>query len=65
MNEWKRQALEHPSSVFEQGVSASKDSDAQVDQCHRTLGQRMVERNFLARQLNRPVYQSIREMPDD
>lgn len=47
---WKRQLLEGVSSIFETGStsSAASETQAQIDQLYRTIGQLKVERDFLA-----------------
>ena len=51
INQWKRQALENLAGIFERGATRAKDTEAQVDDLHRVIGQLTVERDFLARKL--------------
>lgn len=53
INQWKRQALENLSSVFERGSGKVNEDDTKVDELHRVIGQLTVERDFLSRKLNR------------
>jgi transposase len=53
INQWKRQALENLSSVFERGAGKTNEGDTKVDELHRVIGQLTVERDFLSRKLNR------------
>jgi transposase len=53
INGWKRQLLEGVSGIFEAGnASTNADSDsetqAQINELYRTIGQLKVERDFLA-----------------
>jgi len=52
INQWKRQALDKLSGVFERGSSGQTPSDKQVDELHRVIGQLTVERDFLVRKLD-------------
>ena len=48
---WKRQLLEGVSGIFEAGnpsTSAQPDTQAQINELYRTIGQLKVERDFLA-----------------
>ncbi|NET39998.1 MAG: transposase [Cyanothece sp. SIO1E1] len=52
INTWKRQLLENASELYDNGKSASKvksDSQAQIDELYRQIGQLKVERDFLVR----------------
>jgi uncharacterized coiled-coil DUF342 family protein len=51
VHNWKRQLLEGASELFERGGKASQDapeSNAQIDELYRQIGQLKVERDFLA-----------------
>jgi len=52
INGWKRQLLEDASELFDGGKSASKaesDTEAQIAELYRQIGQLTVERDFLAK----------------
>ena len=52
INGWKRQLLEDASTLFESAQSQEKqvpDSQAQIDELYRQIGQLKVERDFLAK----------------
>ncbi|MEL6382453.1 MAG: transposase [Cyanobacteria bacterium J06626_18] len=52
INGWKRQLQEEASSLFDGGKSASKaesDTEAQIAELYRQIGQLTVERDFLAK----------------
>ena len=50
INNWKRQLLENASDLFESGrkKKADKDTQAQLKDLYRHIGQLKVERDFLA-----------------
>jgi len=51
INGWKRQLLEEASKLFEASNGVEKkgtDSQAQIDELYRQIGQLKVERDFLA-----------------
>jgi transposase len=51
INNWKRQLLESATQVFETENSAnraSSDTQSQIDELYRQIGQLKVERDFLA-----------------
>ena len=51
INGWKKQLLEQASEVFEKTNSVQKgkeNSEAQIDELYRQIGQLKVERDFLA-----------------
>jgi transposase-like protein len=51
INGWKKQLLEQASEVFEKPNSVQKrkeNSEAQIDELYRQIGQLKVERDFLA-----------------
>jgi transposase-like protein len=51
---WKRQALEGLGAIFANGSDkAEKDREAEVHDLHAKIGQLTVERDFLARGLER------------
>ena len=53
---WKRQLLEDASSLFESAQSKENkkpETQAQIDELYRQIGQLKVERDFLAKQLSR------------
>jgi transposase len=52
INQWKRQALENMSGVFERGTGSKTEAAEKVDELHRVIGQLTVERDFLARKLD-------------
>ena len=52
INTWKRQLLEDASTLFETAKSKGKqdaNSQAQIDELYRQIGQLKVERDFLAK----------------
>ena len=52
INGWKRQLQEEASTLFDGGKSASKaesDTEAQIAELYRQIGQLTVERDFLAK----------------
>ena len=52
VGEWKRQAMEGLTAVFAGKVAAqetAKATEAEVEKLHATIGQLLVERDFLAR----------------
>ena len=52
INTWKRQLLENASELFDKGKSASKaqsNTEAQINELYRQIGQLKVERDFLAK----------------
>ena len=47
---WKRQAMDGMASLFDGGDQAAKaTSEAEIEKLHAKIGQRLVERDFLAR----------------
>jgi transposase len=52
VGEWKRQAMEGLTAVFSGKVAApesAKVAEAEVEKLHAKIGQRVVERDFLAK----------------
>jgi len=52
INNWKRDLLEKASDLFDSAKAASKapfETQAQLDELYRQIGQLTVERNFLAK----------------
>jgi transposase len=50
---WKRQLLDNASELFDKGQKSRKQTEGQIDELHRHIGQLKVERDFLARKLGR------------
>ncbi len=50
INQWKCQALENMSSLFDRGLTKDQATET-VDDLHRVIGQLTVERDFLSRKL--------------
>lgn len=51
IHNWKRQLLDGASGIFEQSnqaVEANSETEAQIAELHRQIGQLKVERDFLA-----------------
>jgi transposase-like protein len=51
INGWKKQLLDQASEVFEKpnsGQKGKEDSESQIDELYRQIGQLKVERDFLA-----------------
>jgi transposase-like protein len=53
ISSWKKALLEGAADIFDKGQQSHKQSDAQVDELYRQIGQLKVERDFLARGLSR------------
>jgi len=49
---WKRALLEGAADVFENGKKAQKQSEKQIDELYRCIGQLKVERDFLSKKLS-------------
>ena len=52
INGWKRQLLEEASDLFDSGksaINAQSDTEAQIAELYRQIGQLTVERDFLAK----------------
>lgn len=50
---WKKALIEGASEVFGKGQKNRKQTEAQVDELYRQIGQLKVERDFLAKGLSR------------
>ncbi len=48
---WKKALSDGATDVFDKGHKARKQTEDQVDELHRHIGQLKVERDFLARKL--------------
>lgn len=48
---WKKQALEGPGSIFENGAGRSDDREGKVRDLHAKIGELAVQNDFLARAL--------------
>ncbi len=53
INTWKRALLEGATEVFDKGQKSRKETEKQVDELYRQIGQLKVERDFLAKGLSR------------
>ena len=52
ISNWKRALLESASDVFEKGQKSRKQSEAQIDDLYRQIGQLKVENDFLSKKLS-------------
>jgi transposase-like protein len=52
INTWKRALLEGATEVFDKGQKSRKETEKQVDELYRQIGQLKVERDFLAKGLS-------------
>ena len=50
---WKKALLEGASDIFDRGHKSRKQTETQIDELYRHIGQLKVERDFLARGLSR------------
>ena len=50
---WKRQLLDNAGELFDKGQKSRKQTEGQIGELHRHIGQLKVERDFLARKLGR------------
>jgi transposase-like protein len=50
---WKKALLEGAADIFDRGQKSRKQSETQVDELYRQIGELKVERDFLARGLSR------------
>jgi transposase-like protein len=48
---WKRQLLDGAADLFGKNNRARKQTEAQIDELHRQIGQLKVENDFLSRKL--------------
>jgi transposase-like protein len=53
INNWKRALLDGATDIFDKGQKSHKQTEAQVDELYRQIGQLKVERDFLAKGLSR------------
>lgn len=53
ISSWKRALLEGATNIFDKGQKSQKETEAQVDELYRQIGQLKVERDFLAKGLSR------------
>jgi len=49
---WKRALLDGAAEIFDKGQKSKKQSDVQVEELYRHIGQLKVERDFLSKKLN-------------
>ncbi len=49
---WKRALLDGAAEIFDRGQKSKKQSDVQVEELYRHIGQLKVERDFLSKKLN-------------
>jgi transposase len=52
INNWKRALLEGAAEVFSKGHNSRKQSEAQIDDLYRQIGQLKVENDFLSKKLS-------------
>ena len=52
INNWKRALMEGASDIFSKGQTSRKQSEAQVDDLYRQIGQLKVENDFLSKKLS-------------
>lgn len=48
---WKRALVDSASDIFDKGQKARRNTDQQIDELHRHIGQLKVENDFLSRKL--------------
>ena len=53
INTWRRALLDGATEVFDKGQKSRKETEKQVDELYRQIGQLKVERDFLAKGLSR------------
>ena len=53
ISSWKKALLEGASDIFDRGQKSRKQTESQVDELYRQIGQLKVERDFLAKGLSR------------
>jgi transposase-like protein len=53
ISSWKKALLEGAADVFDKGGKTRKQTEAQVDELYRQIGQLKVERDFLEQGLSR------------
>lgn len=52
INSWKRALLDGAAEVFSKGQKSRKQSEAQIDDLYRQIGQLKVENDFLSKKLS-------------
>ena len=52
VSNWKRALLDGASEIFDKGQKSKKQSDVEVEELYRHIGQLKVERDFLSKKLN-------------
>jgi transposase len=52
INSWKRALVDGAADIFGKGEKARKQSEAQVDDLYRQIGQLKVENDFLSKKLS-------------
>lgn len=53
ISSWKKALLEGAAEVFDKGQKNRKQTESQIDELYRQIGQLKVERDFLSRGLSR------------
>lgn len=48
---WKRELIDNAPELFERSHKSQKQTEAQIDELHRQIGQLKVENDFLSRKL--------------
>lgn len=51
INSWKKALVDGATDIFDKGHKSRKQTEGQVDELYRHIGQLKVERDFLARKL--------------
>ena len=52
INNWKRALLEGAADIFDQGQKSRKQTETQIDELYRQIGQLKVENDFLSKKLS-------------
>jgi len=52
INNWKRALLEGAADIFDQGQRSRKQTETQIDDLYRQIGQLKVENDFLSKKLS-------------
>jgi len=52
INNWKRALLEGAADIFDQGQKSRKQTETQIDDLYRQIGQLKVENDFLSKKLS-------------
>ena len=52
INNWKRSLLDSATEIFDKGQKSRKQTEKQVDELYRQIGQLKVENDFLSKKLS-------------